>query len=90
MLNLKTRFILDKKKHTVISEMFWCNILRRAGSDYYVNNFPGTFVDFRLKKFIQEIIVPMLIHVRKIVNCKVSVQSPLPRCLLIVAKELWT
>ena len=56
MLNLKTRFILDKKKDTVISEMFWCNILRKAGSDYYVNDFRGTFVDFRLKKFIQEII----------------------------------
>ena len=56
MLNLKTKFILDKKKYTVISEMSWCNILRRAGSDYYVNDFPGTFADFHFKKFIQEII----------------------------------
>ena len=56
MLNLKTRFILEKKKRKVISEMSWCNILRRAVSDYYVNDFPGTFVDFRFKKFIQEII----------------------------------
>ena len=36
--------------------MSWCNILRRAGSDYYVNDFSGTFADFRFKKFIQEII----------------------------------
>ena len=39
MLNLKTRFILEKKKHTMISEISWCNILRTAGSDYYVNIF---------------------------------------------------
>ena len=35
--------------------MSWCNILRRAGSDYCVNDkFPGTFGDFRLKIFTQE------------------------------------
>ena len=35
--------------------MSWCNVLRRAGSDFCVNdNFPGTFVDFRLKIFTQE------------------------------------
>ena len=35
--------------------MSWCNVLRRAGSDYYVNdNFPGIFADFRLKIFTQE------------------------------------
>ena len=53
MLNLKTRFILEKKKNTIISEMSWSNILRRAGSDYYVNDFPGTLVDFRSEKFTQ-------------------------------------
>ena len=41
--------------------MSWYSVLRsvrrRAGSDYYVNdNFPGTFADFRLKIFTQEII----------------------------------
>ena len=40
----------------MISEMSWCNILRREGSDYYVNNFPSTFVDFHFKKSTQEII----------------------------------
>ena len=35
--------------------MSWCNVLRRAGSNYCVNDdFPGTFVDFRLKIFTQE------------------------------------
>ena len=66
--------------------MFWCNALRRASSNYCVNNFPGTFVDFHFKKFTQEII--MLIHVRKIFNYKVSFQVPLSKCPLIVAKEL--
>ena len=32
-----------------------CNVLRRAGLDYCVNdNFPGTFTDFRVKIFTQE------------------------------------
>ena len=56
MLNSKTMFIREKKKRTIISEMFWSYVLRRAGSDFCVNNFPGTFVDFRVKKFTQEII----------------------------------
>ena len=35
--------------------MSLCNVLRRAGSEYCVNdNFPGTLVDFRLKIFTQE------------------------------------
>ena len=55
MLNLKTWFIWEKKKHTIMNEISSCNILRRAGSDYYVNDFPGTLVDFCFKKFTQEI-----------------------------------
>ena len=50
-----------KKKHTIIGEMSWCNllrwyhVLRRAGADFCVNdNFPGTVLDFRLKIFTQE------------------------------------
>ena len=70
--------------------MSYCNVLQRAGSDYYVNdNFPGTFADFCLKIFTQEKICSYGdIHVRKIFNCNVSFQMPLPRCLEIVAKEL--
>ena len=56
MLNLQTMFIWDKKKHTITSEMSWCNILWRAGLGYYVNDFPGTFADFYFKRFTQEII----------------------------------
>ena len=56
MLNLKTKFIWEEKKHIIISEMSWWNILQRAGLHYYVNDFPGTFVDFSFKKFTREII----------------------------------
>ena len=39
-----------------MSEMSWCNLLRRAVSDYCGNdNFPGTFADFHLKIFTQDI-----------------------------------
>ena len=49
------RFIWEKTKHSIISEVSWCIVLWREGSDYCVNNnFPGTFVDFRLKIFTQE------------------------------------
>ena len=38
-----------------MNEMSWCNVLRRVGSDYFVNDIsPGTFADFRLKIFTQE------------------------------------
>ena len=55
MLNAKTRFIWEKAKHAIISEMSWRNILGREGSDYYVNDFADTFVGFRFKKYTQEI-----------------------------------
>ena len=54
-LNLKVKFIWAKNKHTRISEMSCSNVLWGAGSDSCVNdNFPSTFVDFRLKIFSQE------------------------------------
>ena len=38
-----------------MSEMSCCNLLRRAGSEYCLNdNFPDTFADFLLKIFTQE------------------------------------
>ena len=38
-----------------MSEMSWCNVLRRVGSDYCVNDISqGTFADFSLKIFTQE------------------------------------
>ena len=38
-----------------MSEIYWCNVLGRAGLDYCINyNFPDTFTDFCLKIFTQE------------------------------------
>ena len=38
-----------------MSEISWCNVIRRAGSSYRVNdNFPGTFPDSCLKIFPQK------------------------------------
>ena len=54
MLNLKTMFTLEKKKHTIISEMSWCNVLQKPGSNYCVNNFPGIFADFRLRNLTKK------------------------------------
>ena len=69
--------------------MSWCNVLRRACSDYCVNdNFPGTFANFRLKIFTQEKISSYGDNVCKIFNCNVSFQMPLSKCFVIVAKEL--
>ena len=48
-----------------MSEMSWCNLLRRAVSDYCGNdNFPGTFADFHLKIFTQEIYSRYLLKCR--------------------------
>ena len=71
--------------------MSWCNVLQRAGSDYCLNdNFPGIFADFCLKIFTDEKkIVHMVMHVQKIFNCNVSLQTALSKFLLIVSKELW-
>ena len=69
--------------------MFWGNVLRRAGSDYCVNDiFPGTFPDFRLRYLIKKNLVYVVIHARKIFNCNASLQMPLLKCFAIVAKEL--
>ena len=87
MLNLKTRSIWEKKKHTITIEMSWCNVLCRAGPSYYVNNFPGTVVDSGFKKFAHEIISSYA-DLRKVFSCKASFWIPLLKCLLIVAKEL--
>ena len=46
---------MREKKYTMISEMSLFNIIRETGSDYYANDFPGTFVGFSFKKFTQEI-----------------------------------
>ena len=47
MLNFKKNLVYWREKKMIIIQMSWSNVLRTAGSDYCVNNFPGTFVDFR-------------------------------------------
>ena len=32
--NLKFRFVSEKKKNIIISEMSWCDVLQRTGSDF--------------------------------------------------------
>ena len=32
-LNTKTRFVQHKKKNAIISEVSWCNVFRKTGSD---------------------------------------------------------
>ena len=44
-LNLKTKFIWAKEKHTIISEMSWSTVLWGSGSDSCVND------DFRRFSF---------------------------------------
>ena len=66
--NLKTRFIWEKNKHAIVSEMPWGKVLRKAGSDFCVNyNFSGTLLNL-----FKEELVSMLIHVRIIFSCNVS------------------
>ena len=49
-------FVYLREQQAIISEMSWCYVFQRAGSNYCVSNFTGTFVDFCFKKFTQEII----------------------------------
>ena len=54
-MNLKTRFVWEAKDNTITSEMSWCNVLQRAGSDFWETyNFPGTFAHFHFMIFTQE------------------------------------
>ena len=47
MLNVKARFVREKKKNAIIREMYWCNVLRRTGSDFcQTDNFLRTFTHF--------------------------------------------
>ena len=70
------------------------NALRSASTDFYETDiFPGTFIVFCLILFTEVLIkdlARMLIHVRKIFNCRVYYKIMLSMCLVIVEKELWT
>ena len=55
------------------------------------DNFQGTFVDFcfmMLTEILMKELAPILIHIRKIFNCRVSFKMLLPMYLAIVEKEL--
>ena len=57
-LNLKTKFVSEKKKNTIRSEMSWSNILQRTGLDFCAtNNFEGIYAHFCFIIFIQERII---------------------------------
>ena len=46
-LNLKARFVWEKKKNTRISEISWLNVLWRTGSDFFPTDiFPHIFTHF--------------------------------------------
>ena len=73
-LNWKTRFVSEKKKNTIISEMSRCNVLQRTDLDFCViNNFQGTFAHFHFMIFTQE-------RINEYVD-SMSVKSSTVRCL---------
>ena len=54
-------------------------------------SFQSTYFDFRFMMFTQALmkeLARMLIHVRKIFNCRVSFKMLLSMCVAIVEKEL--
>ena len=72
--------------------LFWYNVLWKAGSYFLAyDDFQGTFVDFRFVMFAQvsmKELAHILIHVRKIFNCRVSFKMLSSMNLVIVEKEL--
>ena len=59
-------------------DLIWCNIVRSAGSDFCATyNFSGSFFDFHFIMFsyvLKKELTRMLIHVRKIFSCRVSLK----------------
>ena len=72
MLNLREKESIKGVKHG----LFKCNFLRSARLDSCATDlFPGTFIYFCFMMFTEDLMkgsVRMLIHVRKLFNCKVS------------------
>ena len=71
--------------------MFKCNVLQSAHLDFCATVFPGTFIDFCFMMFtvvLTKYLTHMLIHVRKLFNCRVSFNMLLSICLVIVEKKL--
>ena len=75
-LNLKPRFVSEKKKNIIMSEMSWCNVLQRQ-TQFFVQLISSKaslpfFVSWYLSK---KELTRILILVRKIFNCKVPVSA---------------
>ena len=73
--------------------IFWCTVLCRAGFYFFASdNFQGIFVDSRsmmFTKVLMKELACILIHVRKIFNCRVSFKLLLFMYLVTAEKKLW-
>ena len=92
-LDLKTRFVREKKKRIATSEisiLVQCS-LKCGVAFFLVSDVQGTFVDFLFmlvtKVWMNEL-ARILIHVHKIFNRRVSFKILLLMCLAIVEKKL--
>ena len=67
-----------------------CNVLQSARLDFCATYFfPGTFIDFYFMMFTEILmkdLARMLIHVRKLFNCRISFKKLFSMC--IVEKDL--
>ena len=54
-LNFKTRFVSEQKENATTSEMSWCNVFQRTGSNFWTTgNFPRIFIHSGFMIFTQE------------------------------------
>ena len=86
-LNLKIRFLGQKKKHIKINEMSFSMLLIFV-TFCARDNFAGTFVNIRFMIFGQERLACLLIHICKIFNCQGSFKMLLSMWLVIVENDL--
>ena len=91
ILNLKTRF--ERKKAYKISETYfllWCNVLpsARFAQLIFFQAPSSILVSVTFTEVLMKDLARMLIHVRKILNCRVSFKMLLSMCLVIIEKGL--
>ena len=86
-LNLKIRFLGQKKKRIKISEISF-SILLIFVTFCARDNFTGTFVNIRFMIFVRERLACMLIRVCKIFNCQGSLKMLQSMWLVIVENDL--
>ena len=72
--------------------IFRCNVLQSVSLDFCVTYlFPGTRIDFCFMMFTEVLMTDlarMSIHVRRLLNGRVSFKMLISMCLVIVEKEL--